>query len=137
MTVVSKDVLERWLKLELGQVHDSLVSAPLPLSKLLEMDRPVAQTRAGDAHEFDPAILEDLAAPLDDATRDKLKLPITIRFDRQAMGNCYIQDPTAIEALKALEEAHVSVRDGKLWMSKPLAMDLAKRYRTCFQFVLG
>lgn len=134
--MVRKDVLERWLKLELGSVHDGLVQAPLPLETLLEMDEPVAKTRSGDPHRFDVDALARFAAALSDDVRGKVKLPVTVYLDREAMGNCYVQDRWAIRALAELDEVDRDPRDGKLWMGTPLARDLARRYPSLIQFVM-
>lgn len=134
--MVSEDVLERWLKLELGKVHDGLVRGQVPLATLLRMDEPVAQTRGGQPHLFDPEALQALAEGISEATRDRLKLPITVYLDKDAPGNAYVGDGAAIAALVELGEARTEPRDGKLWMGTALARDLSKRYPTLVQFVM-
>lgn len=134
--MVSEDVLERWLKLELGKVHDGLVRGQMPLSTLLAMDEPVAQTKGGQPHPFDAEALEAFAEDLSEETRGRLKLPIFVYLDKDAMGNCYVGDAAAVRALVELDEARTEPRDGKLWMGTALARDLARRYPTLFQFVM-
>lgn len=134
--VVDEDVLKRWLGLELGSVHDGLVPSPVPLSTLLGMEEPVAQTKGGQAHTFDPDALAALAEAVPDELHDRLKVPMNIYLDRDAKGNVYVKDEPAIAALEALGEVDREPRDGKLWMGKPLAVALAKRYPSLFQFVM-
>lgn len=134
--VVDEDVLKRWMSLELGSVHDGLVPSAIPLSALLSMDEPVAQTKGGDAHRFDEDALAAVAAAVPEELHDRLKLPISVYLDRDAKGNVYVKDEAAIAALKALGEVDREPRDGKLWMGRALAVDLAKRYPSLVQFVL-
>jgi len=127
--------LERWLRLEAHRLNEALVTQPKVLSDLLREAEPKAATRGGGQHRFDPAALRAMAAELSPLTRHRLRLPITFVLAHDAPGDCHCTGEDAEEALHELNVTKARSRDGKLWLSTPLAFELARRFPGCVQFV--
>lgn len=129
--------LERWINLEMGNVHKGLVPAPRALSDLLLEDAPSAPTRDGTLHAFDRPVLERFHAALSPLARRRLKLPQTFFVDKELHADAYLADATAAELLRALGEVPASreMRDGKLWIGLVTAQAVAAKYPGAFQFV--
>lgn len=133
---MDEDTLKRWMNLEIRKANKATVSKGRPLSSLVDEEDPVAQARDGTLHEFDPDTLERLYEALSPLTRVELELPITFYLSHKAADNCYIADEAAITALDQLDISTTEPREGKLWMSTPLARDFAREWPTIAQFVI-
>lgn len=129
-------VLRRWFSLELGSLLETFVANPRPLLELLREPVPSATTRAGLPHPFDRDRLHAFAHALPALTRAQLRLPLTIHLDHETPGDAYAADPATIEALRVLIPTTTLPRDGRLWLSEPLARDFARRFPTLVQFVV-
>ncbi|MDX1612215.1 MAG: DUF61 family protein [Candidatus Thermoplasmatota archaeon] len=130
-----EDKLKKWFQLEGHRVNDALVTRRVPLTELLEMEAPQATTRSGGVHTFDAQALARMAEGLSSLARGQLKLPIHIYEHHEQPTDCYVSDEGAIRALTQLGEVDREPREGKLWMSRPLARELAGRWPTLIQFV--
>jgi len=126
------DTLRRWMSWELHRLNAATVVQPMALSDLLRSAKPHVPTRDGGVHEFDAGALRKLAADVPPHLHHRLRLPITVYEPHDTPGEGYVQDTAAVEALGALGAA-TSPREGRLWMSLPLARVFAERYPTAFQ----
>lgn len=134
--MVDKDTLKGWMNLEIRKTNQATVTRKPRLATLVSDENPSAPRRDGTTHTFDPDVLERLYEALSAFTRAELELPITFYLSHKAADNCYIQDETAIQALTQLDAAHTTPREGKLWMSTPLARELAREWPTITQFLI-
>ncbi len=126
--------LKKWFALEGHRLNEGLVTSPRPIDELLGQDEPSLPTKKGGEHTFDRETVERFADGLSPLVRSSIKLPITIYFSHQTQNDGYIQDKHAIQAIEQLDLADTQPRDGKLWIGRPLAYDLAKAWPTVFQF---
>lgn len=126
--------LKKWFALEGHRLNEGLVRSPRPIAELLEQEEPSLATKKGGEHVFDRDTLERFAKGLSPLVRSSIKLPITIYVSHQTQDDGYIQDKHAIRALEQLDLVDTEPRDGKLWMGRPLAYELAKAWPTIFQF---
>lgn len=134
--MADEEVLRRWLSLEMGKILETFVPTPRPLLELLREERPTAMTRSGEPHVFDKAALRALGEALPALTRAQLRLPITIHMDNETPGDVYTADPATNDALRTLKVSTTEPREGRLWMSAPLARDFERRHPTLVQFVM-
>lgn len=135
-TVVDKDRLKRWMNLEIRKTNQATVTTKERLGELIHQEDPSLERRDGSPHTFDPEALERLYEALSPFTRAELELPITFYLSHKAADNCYVQDDTAIRALEQIDVARTSPREGKLWMSTPLARAFARDWPTIAQFLI-
>lgn len=138
MTGIDDSVLFRWMKLEMGRINDGIVAERPSLAALLAMDPPVATTRGGKEYHFSINILRELAKKLPEALHESLKLPILFYFDMQVPESCMLTDPAALEALIILGEVSGMrrMRNGKLWLAKPIVYAIKERYPTAVQIMM-
>jgi uncharacterized protein (UPF0216 family) len=138
MTLKSSGSLEKWISLETRAMNKNIVARQQPLSQLMEMESPFAETRGGDEHRFDRSSLENLASNLPDEIIEKLKIPIFFYFSVKVSDSCYLTDENAFLALKATNDLNpmYRFREGKLWISKPIAFEIHNKYPTLVQFVV-
>lgn len=132
--VFDDKTLKKWFALEGHRVNQGLVRSPRPLTELLDQDEPTVPTKDGDAYTFDPETVERFADGLSPLVRSSIKLPITIYFSHKTQHDGYIQDKHAIRAIDQLGLVDTEPREGKLWIGRPLAYELAKAWPTVFQF---
>ena len=133
--MVDENALGRWFSLEMGKMLEGFVPLPRPLHQLLRDPRPSAPTRGGEPHLFDPQALHALAEGLSPLLRARTRLPLTLHIDSETPGDAYAADPAAIEILQTFHVGLASEREGRLWLSLPLARDFARRFPTLVQFV--
>ncbi|UCH88642.1 MAG: DUF61 family protein [Thermoplasmata archaeon] len=138
MTLKNTGSFEKWINLEYRKLNQNLVARPPFLSDLLKMDRPAAQTRGGEEYVFDLRALKELAKRIPDHYHSNLRLPIFFYSSVNVADSCYLADETAVEVLKHTNDLNqlYRFREGKLWISKPLAFELANKYPTLIQFVM-
>lgn len=133
--MVDEPVLERWVRLEANRMNEAVVTQPRLLADALREPEPRAPGRTTGGHRFDPAALRRLSDALGALTRTNLRVPITFFLDHEVPGDCYAMGDDAFDALHELRVAAGHARYGRLWVSRPLALDLAARFPTCVQFV--
>ncbi len=133
---MDEDTLKRWMNLEIRKANRATVSNGERLTELVDQDDPHVEARDGSTHAFDPDTLDRLHDELSPFTRAELTLPITFYLSHKAADSCYVADDTAIHALEQLDVASTSPREGKLWMSTPLARDFARTWPTVAQFLI-
>ncbi|HOT02564.1 MAG TPA: DUF61 family protein [Methanolinea sp.] len=134
-----ESVLRRWMSLEMGKINDGVVSARVPLSLLLEMERPVATTRGGKEHVFDRGVIRKIGATLPLHLRSALKLPIVFYFDMEVSDSCMLADEVALAALQELGDLSIERRmeNGKAWVGRALVFALLRKYPSAVQIMMG
>lgn len=128
--------LRKWMGFELGRLHSSLVTTPVPLATLLAQADPAAPTREGGTHGFDASVLRAFAAKVPRDLHARLRLPITVVEPSDNPGDGYAQDAAALLALQALGVPTLAPTEGKAWMALPLWRRLARDWPGCFQFLM-
>jgi hypothetical protein len=129
---------ERWFKLELNKLNTGLVTHQKVLSQLLNEKTPSCPTRSGQTHFFDLKMLQVLKHKLSRTLQETLKLPIIFYYDHNVPDSCYISDKTAVTALYelgALAPGRTFVNN-KLWISRPLVLQLTVDYPTIIQIAV-
>jgi uncharacterized protein (UPF0216 family) len=134
---IDEETLKRWTNLEVHEVNKSTVTKGRRLRDLLSEDEPSARKRDGEDHVFDVDVLERLHDALSPLVRANVRFPITIYFDHQTETGAYIAHEWAIEAVEQLDVTETSEREGKLWLSRSKAIQIAREYETAFQFLLA
>jgi len=137
--ITEESVLTRWMGMEMRRINDGIVAGRRSLSDLLNATDPRAVTRGGGEYCFSRGTLSALASRLPEGLRAALKLPITFYFDMDIRDSCYLTDATAVEALRALGGLGEGRRatGGRLWVSRAIAYDIARRYPTAVQFTFA
>ena len=138
MVLRNEHSLERWLKIEFHNLNKNQVRQQITIAELLKMDKPKTITREGLDYIFDFETLFNFSQVLPTKYHSKLKLPIYFYKDLRIKDSCFITDDTAVRALKninALDPMYRPIKD-KLWLSRPLAHEIANKYPTLFQFVI-
>lgn len=133
---MDEGALRKWMGLELGRLHSSLVTSPVSLAALLAAAEPQAATRDEGTHTFDRDTLRRLAALVPRDLHGRLRLPITVVEPSDNPGDGYVQDAAAILALQALGAPVMTPTDGKAWMALPLWRRLARDWPGCLQFLM-
>jgi len=133
-----ESVLRRWMSLEMGKINDGVVSARVPLSLLLEMERPVATTRGGREHVFDRDVIRKIGKLLPARLRSALKLPILFYFDMEVSDSCMLTDEVALAALQELGDLSTERRmeNGRAWVGRALVFALLRKYPTAVQIMM-
>lgn len=130
------NVLRRWFTLEMGNMMELFVAHPKPLLELLRETTPAVATKSGQLHIFDTSVLREFADALPALTRAQIRLPLTMHFSHETPGDAYVAEQPSNDAIRTLFPATSPPRDGRLWLSKPLAREFARRYPTLIQFVM-
>ena len=138
MILKNDGALERWLKLEYHNLNKNVVNRQVSLAELLKMSKPETTTRGGEAYKFDPDALKKLGAVLPQVNHKKLSLPILFYRDLRVKDSCFIADRIAFAALQCTGDLDTmyEFRNDKVWLSRPLALEIANRYPTLFQFIV-
>ena len=129
---------EKWINLEYRNINKNMVARRLYIYDVIKMEIPKAETKAGEEYLFDKKALKALWKKLNKNLKEELKIPIIFFSDIRVSDSCYLTDESAVEALKHTKDLNpmYRIREGKLWLSKPIAMDIANKYPTLFQFVV-
>jgi uncharacterized protein (UPF0216 family) len=124
--------------MEYRKLNQNTVANPIRLEELLKMPKPAAVTRGGEEYLFDTDTLHRFSEKVPTDLYKRLRLPIIFFTDTRIADSCYLADKHAFEALTKSGDLNplYRLRDGKLWLSKPLAFDLANKYPTLVQFVV-
>ena len=138
MLLKNERALERWLKFEYQNLNKNLVTQQVRIAELLKMDSPKALTRDGEEYQFDTITLQKFGKNIPKQYHSQLKLPIYFYRDLRVKDSCYITDNIAVSALKHTNDLDPMYRfhEDKLWLSRPIAREIANKYPTLFQFVI-
>ena len=128
----------RWMQLELGKVNRGIVTERKRLSELLVEDRPVTSTKEGKEYRFDKKELARFAEGLPKDLIRRLKLPVLFYCTADVPDSCMLAEEAAVEALREKNEISPlrSFEEGRLWLSRPIAFAILRKYPTLFQMVL-
>lgn len=134
--MIENNILKKWFRFELDKLREGIVTERKFLIDLLNEEDPSAPTRKG-IHKFDKKILAKFAT-LPSDIKMNLKMPIFLYFDHNVEDSCYLTDKYGADALKYLHAITgiLNFRNGKLWLSKPLALDLTLKYKTAIQIII-
>lgn len=134
-----ESVLIRWMRLELDRINAGIVVERKTLARLLREEHPAAKTKGGSVHTFDRNVLEHLGRRLPGILQEKLLLPILFHADMEVRGSVALTDSYAVHALQELGEISAlrTIRNGKLWIARPIAYLLARKYPTAVQVMMG
>jgi uncharacterized protein (UPF0216 family) len=137
-SISDEGVMMRWMQLELGRINRGIVTDRKRLSDLLLEERPVSVTKDGKEYRFDKDSLAALASGLPETLQRKLRMPVLFYCSADVPDSCMVTDEAAVEVLLVKGEISPLRRfeDGKLWLSKPIAYALLRKYPTLFQLVL-
>ena len=137
-SISEEGVLSRWMSLELGKINSTLVADRKRLVDLLREDHPSSVTKSGKEYLFNKEILKIFAEKLPDEIKERLRLPIFFYFDADVSGSALITDEFAVHALQLLGDLSTLrvVRDGTLWIGRPIAYAILGKYPTAVQIVM-
>ncbi len=138
MLLENERALHKWISRECKNLNKNLVTEQLTLSKLLKMKEPKTLTKTGDEYLFDLSTLQKLSQATPVMFHNRLKLPIYFYNDLRVKDSCFLVDEVAAKVLKStndLDSMYDFLND-KLWVSKPIANDIAIKYPTLIQFVI-
>ncbi len=129
---------KRLVDLELGGLHEGIVTKKRSLEELLGDEEPKCVTREGEDYPFDEEILRAFREVTSPEERRKLRLPVTLRFHADLENQASLDDGVAAEVLRRLEGfgAAYPFREGRMWIPYSLAMQILTRYPTAFQTLM-
>ncbi len=138
MLLNNERAFEKWLKFEYHNINKNLVIQKVSIADLLEMENPKVLTKEGEEYTFNIASLQKLGKAIPAYYHRQLKLPITFYKDLRVKDSCFITDDIAIKALQQSNDLDQLYRpkDDKVWLSRPLAHEIANKYPTLVQFVI-
>jgi len=138
MLLNNERALKKWLKFEYQNMNKNLVTQQIAIADLLKMDTPKALTRTGEEYRFDAPTLKRFGKTVPQIYHQQLKLPIYFYRDLRVRDSCFITDEIAVKVLKHTNDLDnmYSFQDDRLWLSRPLAHDIVKKYPTMFQFIV-
>jgi uncharacterized protein (UPF0216 family) len=127
--------LRAWMEWEYRNLNRGLVPRKRTLAALLLEDDPACETRAGERHSFDRAVLKRMADVTSPAERKRLRLPITVTFSADYGDEAYVADGIASEVLRRLEGfgRAYPFREGKMFLPHSLALSLVVKYKGALQ----
>jgi len=136
--ISDESVMRKWMGLEIRKINEAVVAERKTLSALLSEESPSSMTKGGDEYVFDRDVLEKMKEMLPKDIRDRLRLPVLFYFDSTVPDSCFLADETAVRALQELGELSRlrSVREGKVWIKKPIVFAIAAKYRKAVQIVM-
>jgi len=134
-----ESVLRRWLQLEIGRINEGMVTERKRLSVLRSEESPRTVTRRGDVYRFDPGVIRSLADALPREIHACLRLPIQFRQRIDVPDSWYLDDEVAVRALQIVGDLSPMRRmhDSRLWVSRPIAASILRKYPTAVQVVVG
>jgi hypothetical protein len=126
------------MSLELGRINSTLVADRKRLVDLLREDHPSSVTKSGKEYLFNKEILKIFAEKLPGEIKERLRLPIFFYFDADVMGSALITDEVAVSALQVLGDLSMLrvVREGRLWVGRPIVYAILGKYPTVVQIVM-
>jgi uncharacterized protein (UPF0216 family) len=138
MLLKNDRALKRWLKFEASNINSNLVSHQVIITDLLKMEKPMTMTKNGEEYYFNIEALGKFRNTISNLHQRRLKLPVFIYKDLRVRDSCFISDKTAFSALletKDLDPMYKFEND-KVWFSRVIGHDIARKYPTLFQFVV-
>jgi uncharacterized protein (UPF0216 family) len=138
MVLESESAMERWLKFEFHNLNKNIVKNQVRLSDLIKMEKPKTETRDGNEYLFDNLALKKFSEDIPLIYHNQLRLPIFFYKDLRVKDSCFLIDEIAVSVLKHTNDLEFCYKftDGKLWLSRPIAFDITRKYPTLFQFVI-
>jgi uncharacterized protein (UPF0216 family) len=136
--ISDESVLKKWMAVEMGRINDGVVTDRPRLAELLETQHPVATTRGGGEHRFDPDTLRRFGTSLTPGLRSRLRIPVLFYFDSNVADSCLLTDDAALEAFQTLGELS-SLRtmiEGKLWVGRAIVYSLVRKYPSIIQIMM-
>jgi len=123
------------MALELAGLGSSMVVKRQTVSKLLGMDEPKVINRAKEAHIIDGSVLRRIGDVLSEGEMERLRIPITFHSDLEVEQSLFLDDELAVDTLKRLDVLNplYEFRNGRLWISHALVLELKKRLPTVIQ----
>ncbi len=127
------------MALEIRKINEGIAAERRSLLSLLGEAEPSTVTRSGERYLFRKDVLEQLGAVIPREMQVRLKLPILFHTTPMVPDSCYLSEEISVQALKMLGEISDlrEMRDGKLWVAKPIAYALTLRYPTAVQVIIG
>jgi len=137
--VSDESVLARWMNLEIGKINEGVVRDRKILSRLLDEKVPCASTKNGEPYFFDRNVIAALGKLLPVELQTRLRLPILFFMSPKVPDSCWCADASAFEALMILGEISRmrTMEEGKFWVSRAIAYEIARKYPTAVQLVMG
>ncbi len=137
--VVAPGSIDRWVSFELGRLNAGLVVEKKSLARLLTEPDPACRTREGDAHPFDRAALDRLAAVLTRDDAERLRLPLTLIVSGDSEDSAYLTDELGAKALRAIEKFDRAFLflDGRMSVPHSLAIDVVRRHGGTLQIAFA
>jgi len=138
MILDSERALEKWLRYEFHNLNKNIVTRQVSIAELLKMEEPITSTRAGEEYRFDAGALQKFSSAIPKLYHSDLRLPIYFYQDLRVKDSCFLTDRTAVKVLHYTRDLDpmYDFTDDKLWLSRPIAHDIANKYTTLFQFVV-
>ena len=133
-----ESTLFRWMRLEIGRINDGVVVERKRLSHLLREEHPSSTTKGGSEYTFDRDVLLQLEQALPGELQRRLRLPILFYFDSTVPDSFFLADEAALQALQHAKEVSPlrRMRDGRLWVAKPIVYAIMNRYPTAMQVMM-
>lgn len=135
---MDEDTLRRWMALEVKDLRDRLARTRRPLADLLEEETPTVPTQGGGERELDPEELTRWDGEVRPHERHRLRLPVTLTRSKETPDSLFLEDELAVEVLQrmGLVGEERELRDGRLWLGKPLADEVLRSLPTTTQLAL-
>jgi uncharacterized protein (UPF0216 family) len=137
-SISDEGVMMRWMQLELGRINQGIVTDRKRLSDLLLEERPISVTKDGKEYRFDKDTLAAFASGIPETLQRKLRMPVLFYCSADVADSCMVTDEVAVEVLCVKSEISQlrSFENGRLWLSRPIAYAILRKYPTLFQLVL-
>lgn len=138
MILDNERALKKWLKFEFQNLNKNIVTRQVSIAELLKMEDPKTATRGGEEYHFDAKALQKFSSKIPKLYHSDLRLPIYFYKDLRVKDSCFLTDHIAVKVLHHTQDLDpmYDFTDDKLWLSRPIAHDIANKYPTLFQFVV-
>ncbi|MFQ6013022.1 MAG: DUF61 family protein [Thermoplasmata archaeon] len=133
-----EEAVDRWMGLEMRSLAHGLVTRKKRLSRLLTEEPPQGMTRDGQPYPFDREVLRKLADVTSEEERERLRLPITLRFHAGLENQVSVENELAAAVLHRLAGADRAYpfRDERAWFPYSLGLEFLMRCPTAVQRLL-
>ncbi len=134
-----ESVLRRWMQLEIRKINATVVVERKTLTALCNEEFPSAPTKEGKDHVFNRDALRLLWRQIPPDIRDRVRLPLLFYSDMDVPDSCYLTDEFAVRALQVLGEISMLrvLREGKVWVSRPIVYAMMRKYPSLIQIVMS
>ena len=125
--------------MEIARIHDSVVGGRKTLASLLAEGSPQGRTKGGGEYHFSRETLATLGERTGRRETEGLKIPLLFFFNVDVRDSCYLTDETEVQAHQALGDLGEGrkLTDGRLWLARAIAYDIARKYPTAIQFAMA